>query len=73
MLSTTEKIRSIVIGLSIGVIFGFWLSLVGDILDRPDVLVSNSSGECVDVFNYDEEDAYTCENLPERYNHIWVQ
>jgi hypothetical protein len=36
------------------------------------VLVSNSTGECVDVFNYREKDQYTCQNLPDRYNHIWV-
>lgn len=73
MLTVQEKVKSIVVGLSIGVLFGVWISLMGDVLDMPDVLISNSSGECVNVFNYNEDHVYTCENLPERYNHIWVQ
>ena len=39
----------------------------------PDVYVSNSTGECVEVINYDEKFDYTCENLPEKYNHVWVK
>jgi len=39
----------------------------------PDVYVSHSTGECVKVINYDERFDYTCENLPEKYNHVWVK
>ena len=39
----------------------------------PDVHVSHSTGECVKVINYDERFDYTCENLPEKYNHVWVK
>ena len=39
----------------------------------PDVYVSHSSGDCVEVVNYDERFEYTCENYPSKYNHIWIQ
>ena len=38
----------------------------------PDVHVSHSTGQCVKVINYEETD-YTCDNLPSKYNHVWVQ
>lgn len=43
------------------------------IAQMPDVHVSNSTGECVKVINYDERFDYTCENLPKKYNHVWVK
>jgi hypothetical protein len=33
--------------------------------------VSYSTGECVSVINYGDTD-YSCENQPQKYNHIWV-
>ena len=39
----------------------------------PDVLVSHSTGECVTVLNYTEEQPYSCENMPSKYNMIWVK
>lgn len=39
----------------------------------PDVHISNSTGECVRVVNYDARFDYTCQNYPDKYNHIWVQ
>lgn len=39
----------------------------------PDVHVSNTTGECVKVINYDQRFDYTCENYPQKYNHVWVQ
>lgn len=44
-----------------------------DMLSIPDVKVSYSTNECIGVTNYAEGDAYTCSNLPPKYNHIWVQ
>lgn len=38
----------------------------------PDVHVSYSSDQCVKVINYDELN-YSCDNLPTRYNHVWVK
>ena len=73
MLSNMEKFKSIVFGLTFGLMFALWANLMQNVIDLPDVLVSNSTNECVDVFNYREDDKYTCQNLPERYNHIWVE
>lgn len=42
-------------------------------IDIPDVLVSHSTGECVTVLNYTEEQPYSCENMPSKYNMIWVK
>ena len=39
----------------------------------PDVHVSHSTGECVEVINYDERFDYNCKNYPSQYNHVWVK
>ena len=52
--------------------YGFYMGL-SSVASRPDVHVSHSTGECVEVINYDERFNYTCETLPEKYNHIWVK
>lgn len=39
----------------------------------PDVHVSYSTNECVKVLNYVEGDNYSCENMPSKFNHVWVQ
>ena len=41
-------------------------------LDLPDVLISHSTNECVTVINYIDEDTYSCENMPTKYNKVWV-
>lgn len=38
----------------------------------PDVHTSYASGECVKVINY-TDDNYSCENMPTRYNNVWVK
>ena len=63
---------------SYGIVFavlvgaGFYLGL-DSVVNMPDVHVSNSTGECVKVINYDDRFDYTCQTLPEKYNHVWVQ
>jgi len=42
-------------------------------LDIPDVYVSHSTDECVTVINYTDEDIYSCENMPTKYNKVWVK
>jgi hypothetical protein len=54
------------------------LFLVLDVaLATPDVMVSYETNTCVEVVNYGSilfgETDYSCENMPERYNHFWVQ
>jgi len=47
------------------------------ILVTPDVHVSHSTGNCVGVTTYDgvffDSLGYNCENMPEKYNHVWVK
>ena len=38
----------------------------------PDVHVSYSTDACVKVINYGDTN-WSCENLPKRFNHVWVQ
>lgn len=47
--------------------------MMEDAMSIPDVHKSNSTGECVEVINWDPEDNYTCEELPSKYNLIWVK
>ena len=46
-------------------------------LSIPNVLVSHSTGFCVDVENYPGvyfgQEVYNCENMPTKYNHVWVK
>jgi len=46
--------------------------IVLDATAMPDVHVSYSTGECVEVINYADTD-YSCENYPVKFNHVWVQ
>ena len=39
----------------------------------PDVYFSYSKDQCIQVVNYSLEDKYSCENLPTKFNHIWVE
>ena len=41
-------------------------------LTLPDVHFSNSTGHCVEVINY-SDDNYSCENMPVKFNHVWVK
>ncbi len=51
----------------------FLANSVNSMLSIPDVKVSYSTNECIGVTNYAEGDAYTCSDLPPKYNHIWVK
>lgn len=44
---------------------------VNSAMSIPDMEVSYSTGECVSVINYADTE-YSCENQPQKYNHIWV-
>lgn len=60
---------AIIVALFSTIIFAMVFNITG----IPDVHISHSTGECVEVINYDERFNYTCENYPEKYNHIWVE
>lgn len=42
-----------------------------DAMSLPEVHMSYSSNMCVKVVNYND-DNYSCENMPEKFIHIWV-
>lgn len=47
--------------------------VIGSYMDGiPDVHFSNSSGKCVKVVSFDENE-YTCDTIPEKYNTVWVK
>jgi hypothetical protein len=46
---------------------------LNSVLSIPDVMFSYSTDKCVKVINYVESDKYSCENLPTKFNHIWVE
>ena len=64
-----EFIFGFVVDICIGVITYLFLTAMA----MPDVWVSYSTGECVTVVNYDEGDNYSCENMPTKFNHVWVE
>ena len=58
--------------MALGVIALLWaLSAWGSI---PTVEVSYSTGHCERVIEYVEpKRGYSCENLPSKYDHVWVR
>lgn len=56
---------------TIAIVAGITYS-VNSALALPDVWFSYSSNDCVRVVNYREGDNYTCDNLPGRFYHVWV-
>lgn len=47
--------------------------VIGSYMDGiPDVHFSNSTGICVKVVSFNESE-YTCNDLPEKFNTVWVK
>ena len=67
------KINDIFMGLLVAFATGGFTYLMLDAASMPDVWVSYSTGECVQVLNYADGDNYSCENMPSKYNHVWVK
>jgi hypothetical protein len=47
------------------------------LLDRPEVRVSYATGKCVEVVDHKalaegRESKWSCDRLPESYEHVWV-
>ena len=55
---------------------GAIVSAVGAIVSYmdsiPDVHLSNTTGTCVKVVSFDENE-YTCDNIPEKFNTVWTK
>ena len=47
--------------------------LIDSALSIPDVHFSYSTDACVTDLNYAEGDNYSCENLPSKFNHVWIK
>ena len=61
------------VGVMVGIIAGFMCYAFLTAASLPDVWFSYSTGDCVKVLNYAEGDNYSCENLPKRFYHVWVE
>ena len=68
-----KGLSEIYIGMIASIAVLAYCTAVGNVIDIPDVHVSNGTGECVKVINYAKDDEYTCETLPKKYNHVWVK
>ena len=65
-----ETIAYTVIG---GICIAGLFAVIDSALSLPDVQFSYSTNECVKVLNYVEGKNYSCEMLPSKFNHVWVQ
>ena len=67
-------VKYLIAGLAVGAVT---VAVADYALTLPDVMVSYTTNECVSVVNYDgaffSGGDYSCENLPSRYNHVWVK
>lgn len=63
----------IITGIMIGVVSGGLVYAFLTALSLPDVWFSYSTGECVKVLNYEPSHNFSCENLPFRFYHVWVE
>lgn len=70
---TREKIYDwLAFGIVMSVFLGLFYGMLLYKFDYPDVHISYTTKECVEVISYGDIE-YTCENYPKRYNHVWVE
>jgi hypothetical protein len=66
--------KSLVLGAAVG--FGLF-AFADYSFSIPTVKVSYASNSCVEVENYPSAmfgtTAYNCENMPAKFNHVWVK
>ena len=65
----TEFVTASLGALAIGTMFVFAFDTAAKL---PDVHFSYSTDECVKVVNYTDTE-YSCENLPDRFYHVWAE
>ena len=65
-----NKLKGLAAGTVAGITLGLLLNYAFNI---PEVQMSHSTGECVKVVNFSKSDTFTCDDLPSRYNHVWVK
>ena len=71
--STANFLQNVGFALLMGALAGALVHLFLDSMSLPDVWVSYSTDECVKVVNYVEGDNFSCENMPSKFNHVWVE
>jgi hypothetical protein len=64
--------------LATGMVIGLGLFVFADYaMSIPDVHMSHSTKTCITVENYPSTffgtSNYSCENMPAKFNHVWVQ
>jgi len=67
------KFGTLITGLMVAAMCGFGTYAFLTAMELPDVWFSYSTGDCVQVLNYAQGDEYSCENLPKRFYHVWVE
>ena len=70
--------KNLISSLAAGIAFGALGFVVLDYsLGIPSAKFSYSTNECVEVENYPTvlfgTTTYSCENMPAKFNHVWVQ
>ncbi len=73
MLTIKDKVEAFVAGLVGAIVMVVAVNSLESVLDQPDVHFSVTTERCIKVLNYVEGDIYSCDNMPKRYNHVWVQ
>mgnify|MGYP000206086774 FL=1 len=73
-----ERATNMIKNILFGAAFGLGLFAFADYsFSIPDVHMSNATKTCVEVLNYPSTlfgtTNYSCENLPTKFNHVWVQ
>ena len=73
-----ERATNMIKNILFGAAFGLGLFAFADYsFSIPDVHMSYASNNCVEVLNYPSTlfgtTNYSCENLPTKFNHVWVQ
>ena len=71
--STVNNLQNVGFALLMGALAAVVVHLAFEALAMPDVWFSYSTDECVKVINYDEGENYSCENMPSKFNHVWVK
>ena len=71
--STVNTLQNIGFCILAGLMAGLVTHLFLEALALPDVWISYSTDECVKVINYVEGENYSCENMPKKFNHVWVK
>ena len=78
MYKLNKRANNMIKSLALGAVIGFGLFAFADYsFSIPSVKMSYATNTCVEVENYPSTlfgtTNYTCENMPTKFNHVWVQ